>query len=438
MRPPERRLRFGSVVLDDPGGPPGRRVGVVDRRGQLAEALAWAPDGTLAAAWVRAADGGWIGIQPGSAEHPLWGPSDSVTRGAGPGSAPAEPLTLCAAVAWERVAAIPALADPTRLPVGAGSALLNLLAGLAADQGAGTLRYRGPFPTEQLFWALGESFRPDPAVAEPLARFTADAEAVFAAGQAAEAPLDWTPAPHERLALDGGIVVQLRGDGVEKVYWEGRGYARVDGSRPPRHEPRVVRPVPGPDGAPRFAASLVALGRPIADHLVLDAVGELVARPDDAAAPADEAPDVPLDAAWQPALGALLGLAATPLLAPAIEAVWPELRLTWGGVPRDLAAERGVHLRLSRRLLDVYRETRRLTPPAERRALAQALVRDVLALLGGPVRRAAADWLEAQPANRQQGLLHEAAGRERRAAALAAAGPLASLLDRLATAPEPG
>jgi hypothetical protein len=345
---------------------------------------------------------------------------------------------MCAAVAWDRITAIPALADPTRLPAGAGSALLNLLAGLAADQGAGALRYRGPFPTEQLFWSLGESFQPDPAVADPLARFTADAEAVFAAGRAAEAALDWAPAPHERLALDGGIVVQLRADGVEKVYWEGRAYARVDRSRPPRHEPRVVRPARGPDGAPRFAASLVALGRPIADHLVFDATGELVAGPDAGADREDgAAPDLPLDAAWPPALGALLGLAATPLLAPAIEAVWPEIRLTWGGVPRDLAAARGAHLRLSRRLLDVYRETRRLTPAAGRRALAQALVRDVLALLGGPVRAAAADWLAAQPASRQETLLGEAAGRERRDAARAAAGPLSALLDRLEHAPEP-
>jgi hypothetical protein len=53
------------------------------------------------------------------------------------------------------------------------------------------------------------------------------------------------------------------------------------------------------------------------------------------------------------------------------------------------------------------------------------------------VRAAAADWLAAQPASRQETLLGEAAGRERRDAARAAAGPLSALLDRLEHAPEP-
>src|SRR5207249_485252 len=73
------------------------------------------------------------------------------------------PLTRLAAVDWTRVDRIPPLAEPARLPAGAGTALFNLLARLAVEQGVSVLRYDAPYPTEALFLALLESFRYVPA-----------------------------------------------------------------------------------------------------------------------------------------------------------------------------------------------------------------------------------------------------------------------------------
>ncbi len=55
------------------------------------------------------------------------------------------------------------------MPPGGGTAVLNLLAGLAADQGGGPVAYHGPYPSEQLFLALLESFRYEGGGSDPLA-----------------------------------------------------------------------------------------------------------------------------------------------------------------------------------------------------------------------------------------------------------------------------
>src|SRR5439155_370570 len=90
---------------------------------------------------------------------------------------------------------------------------LNLIAELAREQGAARLAYRGPYPTEQLFLALLESFRYEPAdAADPLAAFMSGG-------------LAWTPAPHERLFAADGLYVQRRGR-VEKVVFEWGAVAR--------------------------------------------------------------------------------------------------------------------------------------------------------------------------------------------------------------------
>ncbi|HLE44318.1 MAG TPA: hypothetical protein VJB36_09915, partial [Methylomirabilota bacterium] len=262
---------YGSIAGYLPGSPP-RRVLELDRRGTPTSAIRRGPAGEFHGAWVRSLDGSAVGVLPGGAEHPLWGPSDRIVR-------KAEPLTVSAALDWDRPGRIPALADPTRLPPGAGIAILNLLAALADDAAVAALRYRGPYPTEQLFWALAESFRFDPAVPDPLAAFLEGAEAAFLAGGLHEAPLDWAPWPHERLFLEAGVYLQLR-DGVEKVCWEGRSYYRAEWQGLRRREHRVVRPATAADGRPVFVASLVALGHPLEDHLVLDADGGAVQAPD--------------------------------------------------------------------------------------------------------------------------------------------------------------
>src|SRR5262249_58545334 len=124
------------------------------------------------------------------------------------------------------------VAEPGLLASGAGAALLYMLAALAWDQHGPALRYRGPYPIEQLFWSLIESFRLEPSSLGPdaLARFLAQAETTFARGALQEVSVDWRPAPHERRIESGGVVVQLR-DGVERISWQGRAYHRSVGTR---------------------------------------------------------------------------------------------------------------------------------------------------------------------------------------------------------------
>lgn len=425
-----RVLPFGSVALylPTPPRPLAHRVIEVDRHGRVVLAVRRAPAGALRSAWVRTADGTALEILPGGASHPPWGASDRIVRAGSCGGAP-EVLTVSAAVDWDAVATIPPLADPTRLSPGAGTGILNLLASLAVDQGGGPLRYRGPYPTEQLFWALTESWRFDATVPDPLERFAGDGEAAFAAGAMRAAPLDWTPAPHERLFLDDGLCVQLR-DGVEKVYWEGRPYYRLEWQGLGRREHRVVRTVSTPDGRLTFVASIEALGRTIEDHLVLDSTGDLLDRP----APAvDRDPDcdTPLAGPWVEALGTLLPLEATPLLGTAIAAVWPGIRIVWGRVARDLVEATGTTVRLSPALVRAYRDDPAHLAAERRRGLAQRLVREVLGLVGPPVRRAAAAWLEAEPPARQATHLEVSARLDRAVAAARAAEPLGRLLAAL-------
>ena len=311
-----------------------------------------------------------------------------------------------------------------------GAALLNLLASVAWDQGRPTLRYRGPYPTELLFWSLAESFRFDHSGREPdpLARFLTDAEATFARGASREVPVDWTPAPHERRIHSDGLAVQLR-DGVERITWRGRSYHRTECQGLRRREHRVVRLTEAEGGARRYVASLEALGTVVEDHLVLDERGAPLDRRAPAADPTSE---TPLTSTWREALGALLPLEATPLLTRAIEAVWPEMHLSWGPVPGDLVDARGATLRLSPKLARVYRAAWADAPAVARRTLAQQVVREVLGLIGPAVRDAAVAWLEAVPAARQEAELEASARRDRIALARAALAPLGCLLDALA------
>jgi hypothetical protein len=411
----------GSVSLYLPG-PRRGRVLDVDVGGRLTLAIRRGPQGELGEAWARNVDGGWVGVLPGGAEHPLWGPSDRIVRSRAPGGA-TEQLTVCGAVAWDAIGAIPPLADPTRLPAGAGTTLLNLLAALAADQQVGALRYRGPYATEQLFWALLESFRVEAAAADPLGAFLEGAETALLAGALREAPVDWTPAPHGRRFAGDGLYVQLR-DGVEKVGWEGRAYYRLDWQGLARREHRVVRPEGG-----HVVAGLWALSRLLEPHLVLDAQGQRLATL--APEPVDRGPDVPLSPPWPAVLGALLPLEATPLLAPAIDAVWSGQAVVWGTVRRDLVEARGSTIRLSRALPALYRTDCARLPAEARRMLARQLVREVLGLVGPVVRRAAAAWLEAEPPARRAARLATAAQGDRARLAAHAALGLGGLLDLL-------
>jgi hypothetical protein len=422
-----RVLPHGSTILYRPeaGAPLRHRLLEVDPRATVTAALDRDPHGGLRAAWISLTDEDAVGLLPGGARHPLWGPSDRVVRASHAGSPTV--LTIAGAVDWRSVATIPPLAEPARVPAGGGTALLNVLAAIAWDQGHPSLRYRGPYPTESLFWSLTQCFRFDPAP-DPLGRFLGDAEATFAGGALREAPVDWIPAPHERRVHPGGLVVQLR-EGVERILWQGRSYHRPEAQGLRRREHRIVRIVDAVGQPPRYVASLAALGIVVEDHLTLDERGE----PLDRHAPAaDVGPESPLAAPWREALGALLPLEATPLLAGAIEAVWPGLGLVWGPVPGDLVEPRGSTLRLSPKLARVYRALWAAAPASGRRALARQLVREVLGLVGPGVREAAALWLEALPPARRAAELEAAARRDRGTLAAAAVGPLGRLLDAVA------
>ncbi len=205
-----------------------------DRHGNPVSELAWAADGSLERASVRLPDGSWLSIEPRATTAAPWGLSDRVWRAVQfPESRgwSGEPLTIFEALDWTRIDRIPPLAEPGRLPPGGGTAVLNLIAELAREQGATRLAYRGPYPTEQLFLALLESFRYEPEHApDPLTAFMAG-------------DLAWTPAPHERLFGAGGLFVQRRGL-VEKVVFGGAAYYRPDWQSVTRHAPRRVRDVP--------------------------------------------------------------------------------------------------------------------------------------------------------------------------------------------------
>lgn len=311
----------------------GRRVRERDPRGADVATLAWAPDGSLASATVRLPDGSWLSVAPRAAHDERWGVSDLLRHGE-------VAVTHCAAIDWARVDAIPPLAEPARLPPGAGTAVLNLIASLAADQQRGPLAYRGPYPTEQLFLALLESFHweraddvepgaPRPAAPDdPLTDFVAGA-------------LRWRPAPHTRAFAPGGVYVQTRAR-VDKVVWRGRAYYRADWQGVERHAPHRLH-----DAGGRVRGSLWALGEPLEEHLVLAPDGTVLAA--GLPPPADE-PGGGLPREVAAGLGAVVAAGSAPPLAACLRAIAGGLAPEWAPLAGDLATLDGDRARLSLRL----------------------------------------------------------------------------------------
>jgi hypothetical protein len=291
--------------------------------------------------------------------------------------------TVFGAITYQAVERIPVLAEPARLPPGAGTAVLNLLAGLAEDQRCTALAYDGPYPTEQLFLALLESFRYAPAdTPDPLGAFT-------------RGTLAWIPAPHVRHFDAGGVYVQRR-ERVDKVVAEGVAYYRERWQAVRRHAPRRLR-----DDGDRVRASLWALGEPVAEHLVLTPDGEVLEIfPPDAtpAAPARIARDV------IEGLVAMVIAQSTPALGPAIAHVGHDLRVEWGVVPRDLVAvDGGITMSLALRAV-IVRRLRHAAGRRERVELAFAALAEMAMLAGDHLRRLAQRRLAALPAPALGGL----------------------------------
>jgi len=358
----------GTVVVRErpaPGMAP-RRVLELERGGVVLTVLRWTDDGRLARAWTRVADDSWVMIEPRATRDAPWGLSDRLWHATHPSAADAVPLTIFEALAYERIDRIPVLAEPARLPPRGGSAGLNLIAALAADAGRSPLTYRGPYPTEQLFLTLLESFRYHTDDPDPLAAFM-------------DGGLEWSPAPHERVLPEAGLVVHLR-ERVETVAWQGRVYHRADWQGVERYAARRVRDV---DGA--VVCSLWALGEVIEDHLRLDPEATTVEAIAPAACAASASPLPP--AVMAGVACAAAALAAAPL-APHMREVGDGCELVWAPVERDLVAVvDGTRLLVSHTLRDALAgRLRAATTRAGRLALGLAGIAELAHLFGDVLR----------------------------------------------------
>ncbi len=377
--------RHGTVIEYEPpraGGTP-RRVREIDRRGDALTRLRWTPEGALDRAWLEIADGSWVMIEPRATRDAPWGLSDRLWHAPAP-SAAAVPLTIFESLAYERIDRIPVLAEPARLPPGAAGTVLNLIAGLALDGGCARLTYTGPYPTEQLFLTLLESFRYDARETDPLAAFVSGL-------------LAWSPAPYERVRLPADVTVHLR-DRVEKVVWRGRPYARADWQGVERRAPRRVREAGG-----GVICSLWALGEVIEDHLRLDADATTV---ETIAPPARDAAPRPLPAAVTAGVAsAAAALGAAPL-ASSVREIAADCELVWAPVDRDLVAVDGPRLQVSYGVHEAFvRRLRRASTRAERLALGLAMVTEMAHLLGDVLRARAQARVAALPPDAQARLL---------------------------------
>jgi hypothetical protein len=198
----------------------GRLVRVIDRTGAVHAELAWSGSIDQIGSLVRLAVAGAV-VDGAVITHPLLG------------AAHAAGDTAMTALAWGRPMEIPAIAEPGRLPLGAGGAILNTIAVLARRAGIPSLGYAGPYPTAALWRTLARSFRCDAGEAA----FTAGA--LDRALRVARDPIAvaFVPDPNERIAIAGGFV-ELR-DQIERAVIDGIAY------EPAGSPARLVDPPPG-------------------------------------------------------------------------------------------------------------------------------------------------------------------------------------------------
>lgn len=149
--------------------------------------------------------------------HPLLGEAHAIEHAG-------RIVTHISVIDWDQPTEIPAIAEPGALPANTGGALMNELARRAKQP----LRYAGPYPTPALYRTLARSFRPS----ADEATFTKDLLRRAATLARDEIAVDFTPAPHERIANAHGHV-ELR-DGLERAVIDGVAYepgaiARIEG-----------------------------------------------------------------------------------------------------------------------------------------------------------------------------------------------------------------
>jgi hypothetical protein len=353
-----------------------RRLLELGRDGSELTTFRWNADGRLALAWIKITDESWVMIEPRAAYEPPWGMCDRLWHAAHPSAGAQTPLTLFESLDYGAIDRIPVLLEPGRLPPGAGAAVLNLVAALAADAGRARLLYRGPYPTEALFLTLLESFRYETAESDPLAAFVAGG-------------LSWIPAPHERACPAPGVTVHLR-DRVEKVVWRERVYYRADWQGVQRHAPRRVRDAEG-----TVVCSLWALGGPIEDHLRLDTDG---ARVDFIAPPARARPPRALPDAVRDGVASVAAALGAAPLAPFVRELALGCRLQWSSLDGDLVRVERDRLHVSHGFREAL--LRRLTATStrpERLALGLAALTELAHLVADPLRARAQSHLAALP-----------------------------------------
>lgn len=399
---------YGSLTLFAPPSVPGgvpRRLATFDRRGRLLLLMTWDAGGTLVRFKVRNLDGRFLGVVRHAASHLGWGQSDCVWALAGEGGFTLDrSLTLFRSVAYEDLDFLPPVDDPTCLPLGGGSTILNVLALLAQDQGKATLRYRGPYPSERLFATLRESFRSggEPGVARE--RFTREAEEAAVQFKAVEPAVDWTPHPHERFFPAAHTCVQLR-DGVEKVYDRGRVYYRPDVSV----NAYTVRPERLDNGKLSYVAGLSVLGHALEDHLVLDEGGEILERPRRSCTRPVRGP-TRLSDEWKAVLVRLIAAESTPLLQAELWPTMAQLAMEWGEMAGELWRVEGDTLVLHAGMAGAYRDALgRVRSAGEGLLLAARFASELARLVGPLVRQRAQERLaRLSPADQQVALLFAA------------------------------
>jgi hypothetical protein len=160
---------------------------------------------------------GSLTIRDETISHPLLGVAQAV-------DVDGKTVTWVSPIDWDQPREIPIVAEPARLPAGAGAEVLNVLAERARDAGVRALRYAGPYPTPALYRALSRSFRAS--ASEDV--FAADVLARALRVARDEIAVDFAPAPHRRATWPRGWA-EVR-DGVERVVIDGVAYAGGDGS----------------------------------------------------------------------------------------------------------------------------------------------------------------------------------------------------------------
>lgn len=305
-------LRHGTVVTTSSG----RLRKAVDRHGNEAWAVRWNGD-ALHAIVLQRPDRSQVVVEGAQDVHPLFRAAQSI-------KVAEQVLARCGAIDWCAPTSIPPVDVPAALPSGAGSAILNWLAGAATRTGTPALRYRGPYPTAALFDSLTHSFRvADPTTA--LERFTADVESRAIGGAMTEVDVPFQPAPFEWHWPTPQICVQLR-EGLERVYIDGRGYAlHQRGTRRLRREGDTV------------VAYIELGGRAWHDVLSMDLQGTPLgdAAPLRAAPPRLLGQSLPEEIVAL--LGQMLGARAPVLLRPQINACLQRHVIVWGDTGDDAA-----------------------------------------------------------------------------------------------------